>query len=127
MIITKSGIVIHGAQSSQNIYLTKFDAQLALNQVQGKLGLRVSDAGDLSLFKYVEEAEFGPGFPVNTVFVMGKLFDANQTSKRFRSRYVDDCFGFPGFSNISNALEDQFKASGEAPPASSIDTITSGT
>ena len=38
----------------------------------------MSDVGEWSLFKYVEEAEFGPGFPVNTVFVMGKLLDGNQ-------------------------------------------------
>ncbi|XP_039036896.1 uncharacterized protein LOC120173930 [Hibiscus syriacus] len=76
-----SGIVILGAQSSQNIDLTKFDVQLALDEELEKLGLRVIGAGELSLFKYVEEAEFGPGFPVNSVFVMGKLFDANHTSE----------------------------------------------
>ncbi|KAK8627311.1 hypothetical protein V6N13_134924 [Hibiscus sabdariffa] len=74
-----SAIVIHGAQSSQDIDLTDFDVQLALNEVLEKLGLRMSDAGEWSLFKYVEEAEFGPGVPVKTVFVMGKLLDGNQT------------------------------------------------
>ncbi|KAL4282338.1 hypothetical protein GQ457_03G007230 [Hibiscus cannabinus] len=74
-----SAIVIHGAQSSQDIDLTDFDVQLALNEVLGKLGLQTSDAGEWSLFKYVEEAEFGPGVPVKTVFVMGKLLDGNQT------------------------------------------------
>lgn len=38
----------------------------------------MSDVGEWSLFKYVEEAEFGPGFPVNTVFIMGKLLDGNE-------------------------------------------------
>ncbi|TYH25607.1 hypothetical protein ES288_A03G182700v1 [Gossypium darwinii] len=72
------GIVIQGAQSSHNIDLTKFDVQLALTGVLEKLGLKVNDVGEWSLFKYVEEAEFGPGFPVNTVFIMGKLLDGNQ-------------------------------------------------
>ncbi|XP_039017925.1 uncharacterized protein LOC120149099 isoform X2 [Hibiscus syriacus] len=73
-----SAIVIHGAQSSQDIDLTKFDVQLALNEVLEKLGLQMNDVGEWSLFKYVEEAEFGPGGPVNTVFVMGKLLDGNR-------------------------------------------------
>ncbi|TYI36940.1 hypothetical protein ES332_A03G176900v1 [Gossypium tomentosum] len=72
------GIVIQGAHSSHNIDLTKFDVQLALTGVLEKLGLKVNDVGEWSLFKYVEEAEFGPGFPVNTVFIMGKLLDGNQ-------------------------------------------------
>lgn len=29
--------------------------------------------GEWRFFKYVEEAEFGPGLPVNTVFIEGKL------------------------------------------------------
>ncbi|MBA0798836.1 hypothetical protein Gohar_009390 [Gossypium harknessii] len=58
-----SGIVIQGAQPSHNIDLTKFDVQLALTGVLEKLGLTVNDVGEWSLFKYVEEAEFGPEFP----------------------------------------------------------------
>ncbi|XWS34985.1 hypothetical protein CRYUN_Cryun21dG0085100 [Craigia yunnanensis] len=38
-----------------------------------------SDVAEWRLFKYVEEAEFRPGFPVNTVFVMGKLLNGNQS------------------------------------------------
>ncbi|XVE92596.1 hypothetical protein REPUB_Repub01dG0112100 [Reevesia pubescens] len=74
-----SEIFIQGSQSfSHNFDLTKFDVQLGLNRVLEQVRLKVSDVGDWSLFKYVEEVEFGPGFPVNTVFVMGKLLDGNQ-------------------------------------------------
>ena len=33
----------------------------------------VTDGGKLKFWKYVEEAKFGPGLPVHTVFIMGKL------------------------------------------------------
>ncbi|MBA0766053.1 hypothetical protein Gotri_015134 [Gossypium trilobum] len=82
-----SGIVIQGAQSSHNIDLTKFDVQLALTGVLEKLGLTVNDVGEWSLFKYVEEAEFGPEFPVNTVFIMGNLLDGNQNCQGSSERY----------------------------------------
>ncbi|XWS68836.1 hypothetical protein CRYUN_Cryun04dG0127400 [Craigia yunnanensis] len=76
---SNSEIFIQGNQSfSQNIDLTKFDVELGLNRVLEQVRFRASDVGEWSLFKYVEEAEFGPGFPVNTVFVMGKLLDGNQ-------------------------------------------------
>ena len=34
------------------------------------MGFEITDGGE---WKYVEEAEFGPGLPVHTVFIMGKL------------------------------------------------------
>ncbi|XP_007044268.2 PREDICTED: uncharacterized protein LOC18609192 isoform X1 [Theobroma cacao] len=74
------GILIQGEESfSDKIDMTKFDVELGLNRVLEQVGFKVSDVGEWSLFKYVEEAEFGPGFPVNTVFVMGQLLDGNQS------------------------------------------------
>ena len=37
------------------------------------MGFEVTDGGKLKFWKYVEEAKFGPGLPVHTVFIMGKL------------------------------------------------------
>ena len=37
------------------------------------MGFEVTDGGEWKFWKYVEEAEFGPGLPVHTVFIMGKL------------------------------------------------------
>ena len=33
----------------------------------------VADGGEWKFWKYVEEAEFGPGLQVHTVFITGKL------------------------------------------------------
>ena len=37
------------------------------------MGFEVTDGGEWKFWKYVEEAEFRPGLPVHTVFIMGKL------------------------------------------------------
>ena len=37
------------------------------------MGFEVIDGGDWKFWKYVEEAEIGPGLPVHTVFIMGKF------------------------------------------------------
>ncbi|PKI77839.1 hypothetical protein CRG98_001803 [Punica granatum] len=46
-------------------------------QVLGRVGLGVADVGDWKFFKCVEEAEFGPGPPINFVFVEAKLLHKN--------------------------------------------------
>ncbi|XP_031386607.1 endoribonuclease LACTB2-like isoform X2 [Punica granatum] len=43
----------------------------------GRVGLGVADLGDWKFFKCVEEAEFGPGPPINFAFVEAKLLDKN--------------------------------------------------
>ncbi|XVE75216.1 hypothetical protein DITRI_Ditri12bG0077800 [Diplodiscus trichospermus] len=76
---SNSGIFIQGVQSfSQNIDLTKFDVESGLKRVLEQVRFKVSDVAEWSLFKYAEEPEFGPKFPVNTVFFVGTLLDANQ-------------------------------------------------
>ena len=37
------------------------------------MGFKITDGGEWKFWKYVEEAEFGLGLPVHTVFIMGKL------------------------------------------------------
>ena len=37
------------------------------------MGFEVTDGGEWKFWKYVEEAEFRPGLPIHTVFIMGKL------------------------------------------------------
>ena len=37
------------------------------------MGFEVTDGGEWKFRKYVEEAEFGRGLPVHTVFIIGKL------------------------------------------------------
>ena len=44
----------------------------------GTRGFEVIDGGEWKFWKYVEEAEFGPGLPVHTVFIMGKLLARDQ-------------------------------------------------
>lgn len=37
------------------------------------MGLAATDGGEWKVWKYVEEAEFGPGLPVHSVFISGQL------------------------------------------------------
>lgn len=37
------------------------------------MGLAATDGGEWKFWKYVEEPEFGPGFPVHNVFITGQL------------------------------------------------------
>lgn len=38
-----------------------------------QVGFKTADVVDWRLWKYVEEAQFGPGPPINSVFIRGKL------------------------------------------------------
>ncbi|OMO50145.1 Beta-lactamase-like protein [Corchorus olitorius] len=79
---SQSGVFIKGAESLYGkIDSTKFDVELGLARALEQVGHKGSDVGEWSLFKYVEEAEFGPGNPVNTVFLIGKLLGGNQSSQ----------------------------------------------
>ena len=42
-------------------------------QVLEQVGFEITNGGEWKFWKYVEEAKFGPGLPVHTVFIMGKL------------------------------------------------------
>ncbi|XP_031248170.1 uncharacterized protein LOC116105951 isoform X2 [Pistacia vera] len=72
-------VAIQGLESSsETINFSKFDVESALIQVLGKMGFGVRDGGEWRLWKCVEEAEFGPGLPVHTVYIMGTLVDGNR-------------------------------------------------
>ncbi|KAJ6771976.1 ENDORIBONUCLEASE LACTB2 [Salix koriyanagi] len=66
--------------------LRKFDFDSAINKVICKLnsvfwskwGLRQNDGGEWRFLKHLEEAGFGPGLPVHTVYISGKLLNRNQ-------------------------------------------------
>ncbi|KAL5726407.1 hypothetical protein ACHQM5_009453 [Ranunculus cassubicifolius] len=70
---------IHGGDLySDKIKLSQFDVDYALNQVLLQLGYDESEIdGNWEFCKYVEEPEFGPGSPVHTVFISGKLMLEN--------------------------------------------------
>ncbi|XP_048318533.1 uncharacterized protein LOC107429396 isoform X2 [Ziziphus jujuba] len=64
----------------ENIDLRKFDVDSALNRILGQVGFGTADEGEWKFWKHVEEAEFGPGPPVHTVFIVGSRA-ANQNSQ----------------------------------------------
>ncbi|KAK3189295.1 hypothetical protein Dsin_028856 [Dipteronia sinensis] len=67
--------VSDSCSESKKINLSDFDIESALNQILGQLGFGVRDVGEWWLWKCEEEPEFGPGFPVHTVYIMGTLLD----------------------------------------------------
>ncbi|KAM1190387.1 hypothetical protein ACFX13_011264 [Malus domestica] len=77
--LSKPSIAVAGAEPwSGKIDLAKFDFESALNQVLEQVGSKAADGGDWRLSKYVEEAQFGPGPPINSVFIRGKLVASEQ-------------------------------------------------
>ncbi|KAL5761284.1 hypothetical protein ACOSQ2_020122 [Xanthoceras sorbifolium] len=67
--------VSDSCSESKKINLSEFDIESALNRILGQVGFGVRDVGEWRLCKCEEEAEFGPGFPVHTVYIMGTLLD----------------------------------------------------
>ncbi|KAK7269791.1 hypothetical protein RIF29_22527 [Crotalaria pallida] len=53
--------------------LSEFDVSSALDEVFGELGFGAVEVGEWKLLKYAKEPAFGPGSPVNIVFIAGKL------------------------------------------------------
>ncbi|KAM1846879.1 hypothetical protein ACFX14_011232 [Malus domestica] len=77
--LSKPSIAVAGAEPwSGKIDLAKFDFESALNQVLEQVGSKAADGRDWRLSKYVEEAQFGPGPPINSVFIRGKLVASEQ-------------------------------------------------
>ncbi|PNX55792.1 metallo-beta-lactamase superfamily protein, partial [Trifolium pratense] len=60
---------------SDDFNFSEFDIRSALHEVFGQLGFEMVEIGEWKFHKYVKEAAFGPGLPVNTVFIVGKLVD----------------------------------------------------
>ncbi|KAK4605950.1 hypothetical protein RGQ29_000296 [Quercus rubra] len=89
---SESPIVLEGAQS---INLTNFDLHSALTKVLEQVGFEVTDGGEWKFWKYVEEAEFGPGLPVHTVFIMGKLLAGDRNlQERCKWMSVQSCLSW---------------------------------
>ncbi|CAK7326618.1 unnamed protein product [Dovyalis caffra] len=78
-------IVIEGIE---RINLGKFDFDSAIKKVLEQVGFKANDGGEWRFLKHVEEAEFGPGLPVNTVdrvgtlVVLGLINDSVQSSEK---------------------------------------------
>ncbi|XP_050372785.1 uncharacterized protein LOC126790548 [Argentina anserina] len=91
-----SSIAVHAAQPwSEMIDLTKFDLDSALNQVLEQVGFKAADAGDWRLWKYVEEAQFGPGPPINSVFVRAKsIADHQNLQETCKWMSVESCLSW---------------------------------
>ncbi|KAJ1436194.1 Winged helix-like DNA-binding domain superfamily [Sesbania bispinosa] len=66
-------VEVEVAASQSEFNLREFDIRSALNEVFGQLGSEAVERGEWKFHKYVKEAAFGPGLPVNTVFLAGKL------------------------------------------------------
>ncbi|XP_024023245.1 uncharacterized protein LOC21398546 isoform X1 [Morus notabilis] len=67
-------ISIHDAEScSEMIELRKFDVNLALKRVLEQVVFGDAEWGNWRFWKFVEEAEFGPGPPFHTLFILGLL------------------------------------------------------
>jgi hypothetical protein len=49
-----------------------------LLKVLEQVGFKANDGGEWRFLKHLEEAEFGPGLPVHTVYISGKLLNRNQ-------------------------------------------------
>lgn len=53
--------------------LRNFDLSLALNKVSEQIGFQRCEEEHWRFWKYVEEPEFGPGIPIQTVFIVGQF------------------------------------------------------
>ncbi|CAL5210022.1 unnamed protein product [Lathyrus oleraceus] len=72
-----------------------FDIRSALNEVFGQLGFGTVEGGEWKFHKYMKEAAFGPGLPVNTVFIVGKLVDeAKDLSDTYKWMSIQSCFNW---------------------------------
>ncbi|XP_042499783.1 uncharacterized protein LOC122077959 isoform X2 [Macadamia integrifolia] len=79
---SQSKFVVEGAEScSDKLNLMKFNVDSALDQIFSQLGFRGPTGGHWALWKYVEEADFGPAPQLNTVFILGKLTSEAENGK----------------------------------------------
>ncbi|KAA8529129.1 hypothetical protein F0562_034072 [Nyssa sinensis] len=71
---SESRIAVEGEElCSEKLNLSKFDLNLAINQVLAQVGFGTSGGIQWKLRKCVEEPEFGPGVPLQTVYIIGKF------------------------------------------------------
>ncbi|KAK9091359.1 hypothetical protein Sjap_024536 [Stephania japonica] len=87
-----SQITVRGSEScADKLDLGKFDVESGLNHGLYQLGLRREIEGQWELWKFVEEAEFGPGEPIQTVFIHGRLRPGDEDPQVFRWMSVQSC------------------------------------
>lgn len=66
--------VLQGEEAcSHKLNLRKFDLPSALAEVLGQVGFESVNGVEWKFLKLVEEPNFGPGFPIETVYVTGDL------------------------------------------------------
>ncbi|PSR91143.1 Endoribonuclease [Actinidia chinensis var. chinensis] len=71
---SQTRIVVEGEESClEKLDLSKFDLNLALNQILQQVGFGRPSGVQWKLWKCVEEPEFGPGLPIKTVYISGVL------------------------------------------------------
>ncbi|KAJ4823584.1 hypothetical protein Tsubulata_040345 [Turnera subulata] len=74
------GVVVDGVESVlEKVNLLEFDLGSGISRVLGQVGLKADDVEGWKFFKLVEEADFGPGSPVNTVYVAGNVVTGEQS------------------------------------------------
>ncbi|XP_047311942.1 uncharacterized protein LOC124915292 isoform X2 [Impatiens glandulifera] len=74
-----STISIQGQElCSDKLNLNIFDFNLSLNQVLTQTGLLTLTGVEWKFYMLVEEPEFGPGLPLQTVFITGRLAPGNE-------------------------------------------------
>ncbi|KAK9934714.1 hypothetical protein M0R45_021848 [Rubus argutus] len=92
---SQPSIAVEGAEWwSEKIKLTKFDLDSALNRVLEQVGFKTADVVDWRLWKYVEEAQFGPGPPINSVFIRGKLVADQNLQETCKWMSVESCLSW---------------------------------
>ncbi|PWA86484.1 metallo-hydrolase/oxidoreductase superfamily protein [Artemisia annua] len=72
--VSSTQILIQGQDTClHKLDLTKFDLRSALNEVLGQVGFVSVDEIEWKFLKFVEEPNFGPAYPIETVYVTGGL------------------------------------------------------
>ncbi|KAJ4752690.1 Hydroxyacylglutathione hydrolase [Rhynchospora pubera] len=99
--LSLSDVAIQGAEAiAQSLQLSRFDFGAALHQVLEQVGLSIDKSNlKLMLLKFVEEAEFGPGPPINTLFVSLPL-DSKEVSLKDSCKWVTKQNAFELLSGV---------------------------
>ncbi|XP_024993527.1 uncharacterized protein LOC112527254 isoform X1 [Cynara cardunculus var. scolymus] len=75
-------IVLQGEEVClPKLNLRKFDLHSALGEVLGQVGFGTVSVAEWKFLKLVEEPNFGPGFPIETVYITGDLVPSVGTLK----------------------------------------------
>ncbi|KAJ3700828.1 hypothetical protein LUZ61_004533 [Rhynchospora tenuis] len=99
--LSRSDVAIEGAEAiTESLDLSRFDLGAALHQVLELVGLSIDKSNlKLMLLKFVEEAEFGPGPPINTLFVSLPL-DSKDVSLKDLCKWITKESAFELLSGV---------------------------